>query len=273
MGEDNNACETNCIPCRFLQTCVSFGDMRNVQVHIVGCGDAFGNGGQMNTCFLVKSSALTFLIDCGATTLPAMKKQGFDTDDIDAIMLSHFHGDHFGGLPFFLLEAAKVRHRKKTLTIICPPEGKQRLTDAMQALYPSSMSIDKELDLRFIIYEARKTLTFRHIRLTAFGVKHSPAARPHGLRVEVDGCTISYSGDTQWTDELLPIAENADLFICECNFYTQHIPGHLDYRTLNAKLPLLGYKRIVLTHLGTEMLENKKNIALECLAEGQVISL
>jgi len=246
--------------------------MKNIEIHIIGCGDAFGSGGQMNTCFLVKSPGLTFLIDCGATVMPALKKQGFDTNDIDAIVLSHFHGDHFGGLPIFLLEAAKMYQRKKPLTIIAPPEAEQRLTNIIEALYPTAMSIADELDIRFINYEARKPFLFQNIGFTAFGVKHSEAARPHGLRIEIDGCTISYSGDTQWTDELIAISEKADLFICECNFYKRQVPGHLNYETLKDKLPLLGHKRIVLTHLGEEMLENIDKVALECLTEGQVLT-
>ena len=76
-----------------------------MRLTIVGSGDAFGSGGRFNTCFFLQTAKATLLVDFGATSLVALKARGIDPDRIDGIILSHLHGDHFGALPFLLLDA------------------------------------------------------------------------------------------------------------------------------------------------------------------------
>ena len=92
-----------------------------MQVQFVGCGDAFGSGGRQNTCFHVTGNSVNCLIDCGASALPALKRYGITRNDIDLILITHFHGDHFAGLPFLLLDAQFSR-RSRPL-VIAGPEG------------------------------------------------------------------------------------------------------------------------------------------------------
>lgn len=75
--------------------------MSDVTLTLAGCGDTFGSGGRLQTCFHVDAPSSTFLIDCGASALPALKRAEIEPNDIETILLTHLHGDHFGGLPFF----------------------------------------------------------------------------------------------------------------------------------------------------------------------------
>ena len=86
-----------------------------MRLTIVGSGDAFGSGGRLNTCFFLETAKAALLIDCGASALPALKGQGIEPNRIDAIILSHLHGDHFGGLPFLLLDGQFLSRREKPL--------------------------------------------------------------------------------------------------------------------------------------------------------------
>ena len=86
----------------------------------LGSGDAFGSGGRFNTCFHVAATEGAFLIDCGASSMIAMRRFGADPNAIGTICLSHLHGDHFGGLPFFLLDARFISGRCAPLTIAGP---------------------------------------------------------------------------------------------------------------------------------------------------------
>ena len=86
-----------------------------MKLTIVGSGDAFGSGGRLNTCFFLETAKAALLIDCGASALPALKGQGIEPNRIDAIILSHLHGDHFGGLPFLLLDGQFLSRREKPL--------------------------------------------------------------------------------------------------------------------------------------------------------------
>lgn len=104
-------------------------------------------------------------------------------------------------------------------------------------------------------------------------VIHVPEALPYEVRINTGSKAIAYSGDTEWTPALIELARDADLLLCECNFFESEVAGHMDYATLRAHDHELGYKRMILTHLGGEMLRNRHRIAHDCADEGMEISV
>ena len=116
-----------------------------MHLQFVGCGDAFGSGGRFNTCFHLVGRGINALIDCGATSLVSLNKLGINRNDIDVIFISHFHADHIGGVPFFILEATHVLKRQRPLTIAGPPGLKARYPELMEAAFPGT----RTLQLRF----------------------------------------------------------------------------------------------------------------------------
>ena len=95
--------------------------IKPMRLHILGCGDAFGSGGRNQSGYLIEAAERLFLLDCGPTTLPAMKRAAIEPRRLDAILLSHLHGDHFGGVPFFLIEYLYHKPPHSPLTIAGPP--------------------------------------------------------------------------------------------------------------------------------------------------------
>jgi len=242
-----------------------------VKITVIGSGDAFGSGGRLNTCFHVNTGNAQFLIDCGASTLPGLKKYGINTDEIDAIVISHFHGDHYGGIPFLLLEAS-LSQTKKNIDIISPPGGKQRLISLLELLYPGSPVLEK-LNISFIEYAPNEAIERRGFTVTGFPVVHVEEALPHGLRIETSGKVIAYSGDTSWTDALIPLSNLADVFICECNFYSTQAKEHLCYQELESHLPEFTCKKLFLTHPSDEILEKRHLLDIRFLYDGMKICL
>ncbi len=242
--------------------------MSSVTVEVLGCGDAFSSKGHFNSCYYVHSPEYKFLIDCGATSLLALKKAGISTLEVDMIAISHFHGDHFGGLPFVLLDAS-VQGRTKPLTVISPPGGQEKVQQAIELFYPGSSDILEKLPIEFIAYEERKQVEAGPVKLGAYPVIHSEKTLPHGLRIYFEDKILGFSGDTSWTDELLNIAEQADLFICECNLYDQEVPGHLDYQTILAHHRKLTCKQLWLTHFGEEMWTKANELELDYCWDGR----
>ncbi|MGY3695145.1 ribonuclease BN (tRNA processing enzyme) [Bradyrhizobium sp. USDA 3240] len=117
-----------------------------MQLQFVGCGDAFGSGGRFNTCFHVSGACVNFLIDCGASSLPALKRLEIDRNAIDLILITHFHGDHFAGLPFFLLDAQFSR-RTRPLVIAGPESIETKLPAVMEVMFEHSSKTKQRFDL------------------------------------------------------------------------------------------------------------------------------
>ncbi|MFL5121691.1 MAG: MBL fold metallo-hydrolase, partial [Microvirga sp.] len=117
-----------------------------MQLQFVGCGDAFGSGGRANTCFHVTGAAVNFLIDCGASSLPALKRLDIAREPIDLILITHFHGDHFAGLPFLLLDAQFTR-RARPLVIAGPQGIETKLKAAMEVMFEHSSRTQQRFEL------------------------------------------------------------------------------------------------------------------------------
>ncbi len=186
-----------------------------MRLTIVGSGDAFGSGGRFNTCFYLETAKGKLLVDCGASSLVALKARGLDPNGIDGIVLSHLHGDHFGALPFLLLDAQFLAQRERPLLIAGPPGTRARLDQSLEVFFPRSSTNKWRSD----------------------GDKR-----------------FAYSGDTEWVDALVSVAAGADLFVIECFAYSGKLPGHITWDVLKPRLPDLRARRVMLTHMNPIML-------------------
>ena len=225
-----------------------------MRLTIAGSGDAFGSGGRSNTCFFLETAKGTLLIDCGASALPALKAHALDPNRVDAIMLSHLHGDHFGGLPFLLLDGQFLSRREKPLLIAGPPGTRERLNALLEVFFPKSSGSKWRFPWQVVeIAPGVETEVFGHSLLTA-EVVHQSGAPSTALRVWDGGTVFAYSGDTEWTDALLPIAAGADLFVCECYAYEGRTTGHMSWEILKSRLPDLRARQFMLTHMNPTVL-------------------
>jgi ribonuclease BN (tRNA processing enzyme) len=244
-----------------------------MQLRFVGCGDALGSGGRNNTCFHVTGSHVNFLIDCGASSLPALKRLGIAREDIDLILITHFHGDHFGGLPFLLLDAQFTRRTRPL--VIAGPEGiDTQLTQVMEALFENSSKTKQRFDLSIVALRPEETRAFGAAKITPFPVVHGESGGPFlAYRVEAEDRIIAYSADTEWTETLIPLARGADLFIAEAYYYDKVVKNHLSLKTLEAHLPKINPKRLVLTHMSDDMLGRLDTLTYTAASDGMIIEV
>jgi ribonuclease BN (tRNA processing enzyme) len=244
-----------------------------MRLQFVGCGDAFGSGGRQNTCFHVTGEHVNFLIDCGASSLPVLKRLGIICDDIDLILITHFHGDHFAGLPFLLLDAQFTR-RTRPLVIAGPDGIEMRLAQVMEALFENSSKTKQRFDLRVVALRPEEMRGFGAVKVTPFPVVHGESGGPFlAYRIETEGRVIAYSADTEWTQTLIPLARDADLFIAEAYTYDKVVKNHLSLRTLEAHLSEIKPKRLVLTHMSDDMLGRLDTLAYTAASDGMIVEL
>ncbi len=245
--------------------------MSEISIQFLGTGDAFGSGGRLQTCIYVDSGIVRFLIDCGASSLSAMRHWGVNPASVDVILLTHLHGDHFGGLPFLILDAQLVSKRTQPLLVAGPAGTECRVHDAQEVFFPGSSHIELGFPITYLEWADAEPVRLGRLVVTPHQVVHASGAPAYALRIECLGKVISYSGDTEWTDALISVANGADLFICEAYFFDKKVKFHLDYRTLTAHHTALGCKRLVLTHMNDDLLSRLKSVNVECAEDGKRI--
>jgi ribonuclease BN (tRNA processing enzyme) len=247
-----------------------------VRLTVIGSGDAFGSGGRFNTCFLLETARGTILLDCGASTLVALKAMSIDPNRIDGIILSHLHGDHFGGLPFLLLDAQFLARRERSLTIAGPPGTRARLDAALEAFFPRATGSNWRFAWDVVeVAVGAATVILGHSVVTA-EVVHQSGAPSTAVRISDGERVLAYSGDTEWTGALIPIADGADLLITECYGYAGRVTGHLTWDVLQPRLADLRARRIMLTHMNPNMLarvDEAKAAGLLVAEDGLVVEV
>jgi ribonuclease BN (tRNA processing enzyme) len=243
-----------------------------VTVQFVGSGDAFGSGGRFQACISLRWRQSHVLLDCGASSLIALKRLGLDPRSVDAIVVTHLHGDHFGGIPFLVLDQQFSR-RERRLTLAGPVGLRQRLVDAMEILFPGSASVQRRFDLEVVELLGRRPTRVGPAELTVREVVHPSGATALGLRIRCDHKIVAYSGDTEWTDSLLELAAGADLFICEAYTFERLIKYHMSYAALRRRRAELSCRRLLLTHLGPDLLAHQTEVDAEIASDGFQIDL
>lgn len=225
-----------------------------MKLTVVGSGDAFGSGGRLQTCYHLAVGGEQLLLDCGATVLIGMDRLGLDPNRVSTIFISHLHGDHFAGLVWWMLYAHYETGRTEALTVVGPRGIAARFAAATEVLFPNSAKLERRFELGFIEYAERQPVDIAGVRVTPYEVLHPSGAPPYALRLESEGKVLGFSGDTKWVESLLPVADGADLFICESYHYDSPVGYHMAWREIEANLDRLGAKRLMLTHMGRKML-------------------
>jgi len=243
------------------------------EVVFVGTSDAFGAGGRRQSAILVRGPRGTLLMDCGATTNTGLAELGVDRNEIETILISHFHGDHFGGIPLFLLAALYEDQRRTPLAIAGPPGIEARVRDLASAMGHGFDDHPRPFPVTFHEVKPGTEQEFGPAQVSAFETQHQLEANPHGYRVNLGGASIAYSGDTGWFEELPDRIAGVDLFACECTLFNRKVDFHLSLDEISSHRAQMDVGRLVLTHLGTEMSRRRDEIEFETADDGLVISL
>src|SRR6185503_476285 len=231
-----------------------------MRLTILGSGDAFSSGGRLPSCYLLEGGGACFLLDCGPSILPALKRARLSSNVFPVVFISHLHGDHMGGLPFLLLDAIFPAARRQPLILAGPPGLEARFRLACEVFYPKSLDMQRHFDLKFFELEKDVRQEVEGIAVTPFEVSHFSGSPSYALRFDLDGKVFAFSGDAGWSGNVVQAGKDADLYLMECYQYDLTLSMHLDYRTIARHFDAINAKQLVLTHMSEAMLAHTADV-------------
>ena len=243
-----------------------------MKLQFIGSGDAFGSGGRFNTCFHVTGDSVNFLIDCGASSLIALKKCQVDINSIHSIFFTHFHADHFGGIPFFMLDSQFFSKRERALTLVGPVGLQSWYERVMETSFPGSSKTPPKFNLIFKEIKPGQTCLVDGVNVSSFQAHHGNPGGPFlALRFLCNEKSFAYTGDTEWTDQLIDLSYEVDLLIAEAYFFDKKIKFHLDLESIEHNLSRMKPRRLILTHMSQDMLVRANDLKYELASDGLVV--
>lgn len=245
-----------------------------MKITVHGSGDAFGTGGRFNTCIEVATGGDRLLLDCGSSSMTALNKAAVARNTLSTLLFTHFHGDHFGALPAFLLDAHFISRRKEKLTIAGPKGIRERTAEYVSRHFPGLGDDDWRFPVEYVEVTPEAPASLSGLDVAAFQMRHEDRAGPcQGYRIGAGGKVFAYSGDTAWTDSLIGLADGADAMLCECYAWDIELANHLDYATIARRRAELRTDRLILTHMGANMLAHDEPLPEQRASDGMVIEL
>ena len=230
-----------------------------MRITVVGSADAFNSEGRGHSCYWLDEAAREpLMIDFGGTALAGIKLLDRDPDELGAVILTHLHADHFGGLPFLHVDLTFRSRRTRPLVVLGPSGTCGRVTRLLEVAYGTSI-VERagfELELREISPGERVDVLGANVE--AFAARHVDAPdQALCLRLTcADGSVVAFSGDTLPCPGLEQAARDADLLVAECTALEPPAGRHTTWADWPELAPRLGARRVLLTHLGPGVREH-----------------
>ncbi|HWO71950.1 MAG TPA: MBL fold metallo-hydrolase [Dehalococcoidia bacterium] len=217
-------------------------DRRPLDLLFLGSGNAFAAEGRAFSSFLLDGR---HLFDCGPTLLQQLQKAGVSSHEIETVFISHFHADHFFGLPFLLLDG-KYGGRTSELTIVGPEGIEERTRRLLELGYPTLLG-EQPFLTRFVEVRDGSEGSVGGMAFAAVRVEHVPTMQCFAYRVELGGRSLVYSGDTTLCQSLLDLAGSADVVVLECS--CERVPVHLGPEGVAEVARRAAGATLIVTHL------------------------
>jgi ribonuclease BN (tRNA processing enzyme) len=188
-------------------------DKETLELLFLGTGNAFAAEGSAFNSFVLNGR---YLFDSGPTVLQQIRRAKMNPDDLEVILISHFHGDHFFGLPFLFLEFWR-RDRRKELTIAGPPGIEERAEMLFETGFPGMPVRPNGYRRRYIEVQDGLECEAAGLEFTAAKVEHVASLECFAYRGHAGGRTMMYSGDSKLCDGLLRLAPGAEVLVMDCS--------------------------------------------------------
>jgi ribonuclease BN (tRNA processing enzyme) len=237
----------------------------------VGCSPAWPNPGISHSGYLVEGDGRRLLLDCGPGVLADLRTSDGGWPRVDAIVITHWHLDHWGDLvPWVWGRMFGLGREGEAPELWVPPSGIAQLRQ-FGTFFGTATMFDDVFTLAE--YGPREPFRVCGFEVTPFKVPHYQIDT-YALRVTNGRRTLAYSGDSAPSDELVEMARDADLFICEATLIDSNADGtprgHLSVDEAVAAFEASGAKRLLITHRPDEL---PLDPALEGAQPGLVVEI
>ncbi len=241
-----------------------------MKLTVIGSGNAFSSDGRGHTCFLIEGSeGNSVLLDCGATALQGLQRFRPDSlSTLDAAVITHFHGDHFSGLPFLILTMTYIQKRTRPFSIIGPAGTEKTaggwISLALPGFTPGFPIVYKETEPYSFFNEG-------NFEFQSLPVTHRPESLGYRIR-SPQGVTAAFTGDTAFNEKMNEVLEGSDLGVTELSFTEKpkDSPSHVSLEELKS-LKALPSKQLLLVHSDDETLERAGEWAGSADLKGRMI--
>lgn len=224
--------------------------MASLDLTFIGSGNAFAPGGLCWNGFLANGA---YLFETPPSTLMALNRVGADPNEIEALVLSHHHGDHFLGMPFLLLHW-KWRGRTKPVTIVGPRGTRDLALRVTEQVFPGTL--DESLPVHWLEVSPGETVCAGKLQLDVVQVEHDPQlSECLGYSAKLGGAQFGYTGDTTFCEGVKDLARASRVLISECASRSVRIPVHMnlvdDMPRVRALMP--AHAPLILTHIENDV--------------------
>ncbi|MCX8111129.1 MAG: MBL fold metallo-hydrolase [Syntrophorhabdaceae bacterium] len=214
-----------------------------MNVKILGTGTSIPSLKRLSSSYLVTTKGYRILIDVGPSVVRRLLEFDYSVNDIDLIIITHFHVDHTADLSTFLFACNYgIEPRRKPLLLIGGP-GSKKFFKGLSAIYPWVLPNFYKLTLKVL---ARGIYNFHGISIETVRVNHNSESIAIKISHEK---SVVFSGDTSYSRNLSRFFNDADLLITECSFPERKVKGHLNLAMLQRIVDEARPKRVILSHL------------------------
>ena len=215
-----------------------------MRLTVLGCAGSFPGPESACSAYLVEAEGFRLLIDFGSGAMSALQRYA-DLDTLDAIMLTHLHGDHMlDACTYIVVRRYHPAGPRPPIPVYAPLGAAERIAAAYS---PDS----EPLDDVYTFYGLQPgTFPIGPFTVTVDRVNHP--IETYGVRIEHDGHVLAYSSDTAPCEPLIRLAAGADLFLCEASYLDgmDNPPGlHLTGGEAGEAATKADARRLLLTHL------------------------
>jgi len=216
-----------------------------IDIILLGTGTAVPVKQHSPAGMVVIADGLHLLIDIGPGTLSRLEKADISYNQVDRLLLTHFHPDHTLDLATLLLifNYAPGAGRKRPFTITSC-EGIEEFLRRFYALYPDLVPLDYDLQVQPV---RQSQFFLGNLKITSAPTGHTPESVAY--RLDCGGRSLVYSGDATPHGDLVRLAAGADLLISECSFPAGwETDEHLNAESLGLLATQAGVKSLLVTH-------------------------